>query len=361
MVRADTEAGHGVDFVDTGVTVASGATREDPQVGAVDDRGGFRLVTSPPAVLDHADVLVFHSGVPDAWVVRSQAPIVWILHARPLAAFRLERAHPELRPYSLLAAVASWPRTKRLVSFWPEHGPYWRTLLGEHAGKLVTLEYPPIDLARFCPEGPAHEFAPEHRGEINGLIADAAREDIDAFEVAHGAIKAASRIPGLRWHFYALEPPLGPWEYVIDALRRMGALGELCGRMTDMEQVYRACDLVLTPQRIVTRTIGEAQACGTPVVAAYGCRVADWTAAVYDPSALADCIEDLVQALLDGIDLTMLDDDRSIRRKVRRCAEARYGLERHAKQMSRIYESVAGHGAETWDSGVAEEPVWQMQ
>lgn len=333
MVRADTEAGHGVDFVDTGVTVAGSAVSEPPQVGAVDDRGGFRIVTAPPSVLDHADVLVFHSGVPDAWVVRSQSPIVWILHGRPLAVFRLEREHPALQPYSLLAHVAGWPRTKRLVSFWPEHASYWRALVGPE--KLVTLDYPPIDLVRFSPDGPQHEFAETHRGEINGLLADAMREDIDCYEVAHGAIEAARRIPGLKWHFYALDPPLGPWEHVIEAFRRRGVLGELCGRMTDMEQVYRACDLVLTPQRIVTRTVGEAQSCGTPVVAADGCRVTEWTAPPWNPRDVGASVESLVSAL---------SETTAVRVKTRCDAESRYGLARYAGKMTEIYEAARDHG-----------------
>jgi len=357
MARADAEAGHGVDFVDTGVTVAGNATKEPPQVGAVDDRGGFRIVTASPSVLDVADVLVFHSGVPDAWVVRSQAPIVWILHGRPLAAFRLERAHPDLQPYSLLKHVAEWPRTKALVSFWPEHAPYWAALFG--AEKLRVLGWPPIDLERFSPDGPRHVFEPRHRGEINGLIADASREDLDAFDVAHGALEAARRIPGLRWHFYALDTPLGPWEHVIDALRRIGALGELCGRMADMEQVYRAADLLLTPQRIATRTIGEAQACGTPVLAAMGCRATGWTVDIGDPLDIGLSVENLVKALAV--------DTASIRRNVRVMAERRHSQARYVDAMGRIYSEAMGlsvrGGArlEVVSRASAEEQQWQAQ
>ena len=170
MVRADEERGHLASFVDVGPTNNAGV-QEPAQVGAVDDRGGYRLVTMPPQWADTADLLVYHSGVNDGWVVRSQAPIIMVIHGRPLATFRPEQNGQPRNGYTLMHALGDWPRIKKLLYFWPEFTPYWRNILPED--KLVALDYPPIDLKRFTPDGPAHEFERQHRGRFNALIADA--------------------------------------------------------------------------------------------------------------------------------------------------------------------------------------------
>lgn len=323
MVRADLLAGHGVELVDVGVTV--GTTREPAQIGAVDDRGGFRLVTAPPSCLDWADVIVCHTGVPDAWVVRSQAPMVWILHGRPLAAFRLEeQSRGALRSYSLYAEVAAWPRVRRLVSFWPEFAPYWQPLLP--ADKLVTLDYPACDGERFSPTGEAHEIPAVHRGRLNGLICDSQREDIDLFEILHGAIAASRRTPGLRWHLCGVEQRDGPWGHLLDAMRRAGALGEVVGRIANIECMYRAVDLVLTPHRIVTRVISEALCCGTSIVAAQGCTVTPFTMRPDSPSSVADAVEEAAMT------------EPGLRRRMAITESQRFNLRAFGAAMTDVYE-----------------------
>lgn len=344
MARADSLAGHGAEFVDAGVSV--GGRREEPQIGACDDRGDFRLVTSPPRCLDWADLLVCHTGIPDAWVARTQAPMVWIIHGRPLAAFRPEQNGGPVS-YSLYAAVAEWPRTKALVHFWPEFDPYWSAIIP--AEKLHAIDWPVIDEVRFAADGDVHEFGP-HRGEINGLICDSWREDIDTFEVATGALIASRCTPGLRWHFYAMESPLAPcWERLLAAFRAIGALGEVCGRMPAMERVYRAADFVLTPHRIITRVIGEALSTGTPVVASRGCRVTPYTADPQDPWNIAEVVTRLV---------THLRHDRTAIRTATRIAAERFAAMPYAAAMTGIYEraltgrpsrgALSEKGAHTW-------------
>lgn len=325
MVRADAIAGHDVQFVDTGLTI--GSERKPGNVGAVDDRGGFALKTAAAEVADSADVLVCHTGVPDGWIVRTQAPIVWILHGRPLAAFRFEQ-RSGVASYSCYQQVAQWPRSKRLVHFWPEFSPYWDAIFPQ--GKQVALEFPPIDSERFGPDGEVHEIEARHRGQYNGLICDSWREDVDVFEIANGAIEAAKRVQGLTWHFYAMEQPLGPWEHLLAALRQQGALGEVCGRMPQMEQVYRSMDFVLTPHKIVTRVIGEALCCGTPVIAGRGCRVTNFSAAPDDPGSVTRAVQQLLHQL-DRRPDAIRDE----------CLEAaqNFGLLRHAADMEPIYHA----------------------
>lgn len=326
MVRADTLAGHDVQFVDTGLQI--GAERLPGKVGAVDDRGGFQLVTAAADASDSADVLVCHTGVPDGWIARTQAPIVWILHGRPLAAFRYEQ-RTGVASYTCYQQVSHWPRSKRLVHFWPEFAPYWDAIFPQ--GKQVAFEFPPIDGDRFNPNGEAHEIEGRHRGQYNGLICDSWREDVDCFEIANGALEAARHNRDLSWHFYGMQEPLGPWEPLLAALRKMGSLGEVCGRMPDMERVYRGMDFVLTPHRIVTRVIGESLCCGTPVVAARGCKVTPATADPSEPHSVAQAVQGIV---------CEIDKDSDAIRAGCLLAAERFSLQAYATRMTGIYESI---------------------
>ncbi len=332
MVRADTMRGHLVSFVDVGATLVNGI-QQPAQVGAVDDRGGFKLVTMPPEWANTADLLIFHTGVNDNWVVKNQAPIVVILHGRPAASFRMEQRGAVHQSYSLIGEFAKWPRVKRFVTFWPEHVPYWRVLIPKE--KLVALDYPPIDLLRFSPDGPRHEFPPELHGKWNALICDSWRDDIDCFEIANGAIEAARCIKGLKVHFWAMETQPGTtnlfrcWEWVVGELRHLGALGELHGREPGMDAVYRAMDLVMTPHRIVTRITGEALACGIPVLGAQGCRATSWTVDIQEPKEVAR----VAAALVDSLKF-----DRVGMRQ--RCLEMaqEFSLERYGQAIEQIYQ-----------------------
>lgn len=332
MVRADVQRGHLVSFVDVGPTRGDGQ-QEPAQVGAIDDRGGFRLVTMPQVWADSADLLVYHSGVPDNWVVRSQAPIVLFVHGRPLATFRPEQNLQPRNGYTLLHALGDWPRIKKIVYAWPEFTAYWRNVVPEE--KLAPLDWPAVDLERFSPDGPKHEFAQEHRGRVNALIADAWREDVDCFEIANGAIEATRRIPGMKVHFYSVEtipgtsnlPPC--WSVLLSELAYRGASGEINARQPNMDQVYRAVDFVMSPNRIVTRIIGEALACGVPVLAAKGCKVTPYTADIFDPEEVAGVAERLVADLRE--------DPERVRQECLDTAQ-RFSLGRYGKAMERIYE-----------------------
>jgi glycosyltransferase involved in cell wall biosynthesis len=287
---------------------------------------------------DNADVLVYHTGVPDNWVVRSQAPIITIIHGRPLATFRPEQNLEPRNGYTLLNMLGDWPRLKKAVYFWPEHTPYWRNIMPEE--KLVAIDFPPIDLKRFTPEGPVHEFGQAHRGKYNALIADAWRPDIDCFEIANGAIEAAKLMPGLKVHFYSVETMpdtsnLTPcWTLLLNTLSRFGAGGELNGRQPGLEEVFRAVDFVMSPNRIVTRIIGEALACGVPVLAAEGCKVTPYTADIFNPEEVGQVARRLVKDL---------ENDRgAVKAQARATAEKLFNLERYSDAIDKVYEEVAG-------------------
>lgn len=285
MARADIHGGNDVIFIDAGITV--NGVRQEHKIGAIDDRAGFKLETADPALINNADVIVLHTGVLDNWLVKCQAPIAWIIHGRPLACFR-----PELQgkgiSYSLYQNLAQWPRTKKMVYFWPEFKPHWDVFL--HDDKTACFDYPVIDENRFNPDGAKHTF--ETPGKYNILICDSSREDIDLYELAIGCIEAVKQIPGLKFHFYGFDFPIpNCWNIVLGKLKELGGLGDICGRVNPMENIYRAADCLISPNRIITRTIAESLCCGTPVISENGCKVADYTCNMSNPNDIVDAIK----------------------------------------------------------------------
>jgi len=323
MVVADKLAGHEVFVVDVGTTINNQHT--PGVIGKEDKRNGTNIVSADPIVARHADLLIAHSGVPDPWFSVCQTPMIWVLHGRPAACFKPEqfkRGHS----YTLMADIATWPRVKVLLSFWPFHTKYWNSIISEE--KLVCLPAPPIDSNRFNSNGPEHDFGAK-RGKWNIVIADSWREDVDLFEITNGAIECAKNTPGVKFHFYGVENPLPPcWDRLLLVLQQLGALGDVWDRRPNIEEVYRAADMVLSPHRIVTRIIGEALSCGTPVIAARGCEFATWT-------CIPEELEDVASIIQEAISQLSINR-KGIKHQVKEVAKA-FSLIEYNKEMEKIY------------------------
>jgi len=288
MVLADRLAGRTAEFVDTGATV--GGVRQPGQIGAEDARPSSTLVTVDPLAVEGFDLFVLHDDIGNTFLRRNSVPIVGVIHGRPLAS-------RDSGGWDFVADLAARSRVKRLITLWPRHVPFWAAVVAPE--KLRALPAPLIDQEQFSATGPAHEFPTGLKGEFNVLVADSWRE-IDPWELLHGLLLAAPRIPGLRVHTYAVEgvgePKRVPrcWDYVFQAMDRAGIRGEVCDRLTPasraMDTVYRACDLVASPHVIATRIIGEALSCGTAVLAAQGNEFAQYTCQPGDPPAVVDAL-----------------------------------------------------------------------
>jgi len=269
MVHADVLMGHRAYLVDTGSTPSDSifpTFAENPK----DDRGGFNLPIISYEEAQDADVMVGHVSMPDDWIVSSRAPLIWMLHGRPLDCFRTEQNYTIKKSYSWLAQRAKWPRVKKMVTMWQEHVPYWQAIIPPN--KLICLDPPPMDETRFCKEGIKHVIQGKDIGDWNILIADSWREDVDTYEIMTGAIEASKHVKGIRIHNYAMKikqdsiAVVDPWNLIFDYATKLGAQGEIYGRVGNMEQIYRSMDIVLTPHRIATRIVGEALCCGIPVI-----------------------------------------------------------------------------------------------
>lgn len=287
MARADIEGGNNVIFIDAGITV--NGNRQEGQISAVDDRADFRLETAHPNMINEADVIVMHTGCYDNWIVKTQAPIIWTIHGRPLACFRPELAGKG-DSFSLYADLAKWKRAKKMLYFWDEFTPFWQNVIPEE--KLLCLDYPVIDQNRFNIDGPTYQL--QNPGKYNFLICDSAREDIDLYELVNGCIMAAKKYPNqFKFHFFgSLDLPLhNCWNMVLGKLQELGALGDIVGRITNIESVYKACDCLISPNRIIVRTIAESLSCGLPVIAEEGCSIADYTCYMPNPFDVVEAIE----------------------------------------------------------------------
>ena len=334
MVHADTLAGHAAIFVDAGIT--QGAEHLPSVVGAEDTRGGWTLRTFSHLDARDADVFVAHTGIPDNWIVRTTIPLIWILHGRPLACFRPEQnTRGVSKSYSLMADLAQWDRVRKMVTFWPEHVSYWDVIIP--AEKLVCLPAPPIDIDRYTKDVPVHVFQDTDKGVFNILIADTTREDVDNFDIVHGAILAARRIPGTKIHFLAVEVQgdgksvLLCWDHIFAEIRSMGALGEVNARVERVQEWYKACDLLMTPHRIATRTMAEAMVSGLSVVAGESCIWTPYTGIPEVPDTMADAA---LQAFED-----LKTNRPAVKEQLLGMAE-QFSLEKYSKTILPVYESV---------------------
>jgi len=328
-VRADLMRGHEVLFCDTGPSPKAGE-REPPLVGAMDPRGGWVLETSAWADATDADLWVCHDGVPDQEAARCQVPMIWLIHGRPYAAFRLEQDSLGLAaPYTVIRNLGQWPRVKALVTMWDEHLPHWELVVPE--GKLHSTVDPPVDGGRFLRQGKVRELT--RAGKYNLLVCDSWREDVDVYETAVACYHAAKRRPGTRVHLWAVEPGKdeGCWQHLYRALDEIGALGEVHAREGSFDEVYRAMSAVVSPHSIGVRTITEALCCGTPVVAASGCRYTPYTGDPRNVLDMADAIVRCLDDVADGRDETDASP---------------FGLELFGDRMETIYQGAVGASLE---------------
>ena len=334
MIAADMNAGHEVFLIDKGF-IKDGKQEYHP-IGTEDDRGGLKIITSDPKELDNADLIICHNMPPNEWISRNQAPIIFIVHGRPLYSFRLENNSTEgVVSYTYINGLSRWPRIKKMVYFWPEFTPFWSIFA---QGKCAELKYPIIDQVRFSPDGPRHTLSEKDKGDFNILICDSWREDVDMFEIVNGAIQAArdNRDKNIKFHIYGVEKvdgkPKPCWQLLFDTLEKLGAMGENCGRMLNMEQTFRTMDAVLTPHRIIVRTIGEALSVGIPVIASEGCDVAQFHCDPHNPYSVSKAITEFVNS------------DQVQNRKNAFEQSKHFNMEVYSQEMQKIYDEVVNGG-----------------
>jgi hypothetical protein len=264
-------------FVDAGIN--NNGVLEFSEVGSVDDRSNFKLITSHPLEINTCDIVVCHTGVPDNWLVKNQIPIIWVIHGRPRACY-IPEFNGNSNAYTLVKEVSSWNRTKKVIHFWQEFYDNWKFSIPDE--KHVVLSTPCIDETRFKSTGDKYEI--QNKGNINILIAESHREDIDIYETLIQCLNNC--IEGIKYHFFALEKFENPvHQHLLSKLQEKGCLGDVHARVTNMELVYRSMNILLSPQRIATRSVLEAHASGLVVIADLKNKLAHYTIDFRKPTA----------------------------------------------------------------------------
>lgn len=233
-----------------------------------EDRG------APYADLDwacSADVIVNHSGYDGTPVSKTSQPVVHIAHGRPRSSF-ISEVRGSTPIYSYWYQKNLDPRFAAIVTFWPEHKPYLEVMF---PGKKVHVVQSSCDLDQWKFDGPSGYKFHGKKGRVNIVISDHAADDVDQFLPLNAAILFAREVEGVKVHFYAHPTDLDKnkkvivkrgYSALVKRLKDDGALGELTGWVSGLDNVYRAATMVLTANEIDTRTVREASACGCPVV-----------------------------------------------------------------------------------------------
>jgi hypothetical protein len=326
MFRADMESGHEVYFFDAGLPDKDG--RKEIQVGAVDDRDGFKLITSHPDLIEDCDILIMHTGIDDKYVVKSTASIIWMLHGKPLDCFRPEEQGGR-NSYTLYKEVCSWKRCKKAVYFWPDYTPFWLPIIPKE--KLHLINHPVIDENRFNGGGDA--YIPKDKGKYNVMICDSSRTDIDLFELGVSCIEVAKVITGIKFHFVgSVDIPIKPcWKYVLDCLEQVGGLGDIVPRVTNMSYFYRGMDILFTPNRIENRCAAEALCCGLPVMGELGNPAANYTCCVPITTSVVGAFKAFIKDF---------DKDRTYLLKKALEHSKLFNLENYSNEMNKLYNSI---------------------
>jgi len=327
MCKADILGGNEAYFFDAGVPEKDG--RANIRVGEVDERAGFKLTTSHPDKIQDMDILIMHTGIDDKYLVKSQSPVIWVVHGKPLDCYRPEM-QASRASYTLYNELSKWPRAKYMLYFWPEYQPYW-TCFPEQ--KHLIFDYPVIDEDRFNNSGEVYQI--KDKGKYNILVCDSDRADTDKFELIIAAIEVSKVIKGIKFHFVGLDMPFKNCERaLLDKLQEVGGLGDIVQRTTSMEIIYKSMDLTFSPNRIINRVIAESLCCGTPIMTEIGCKVADYT--TYVPN---------VKNVLTTFDRFTKDfDSKGIDRNIIIERSKIFNIKNYYTKMNEVYKEVLKFG-----------------
>lgn len=320
MIKADMLNEHEVYCVDTGIN-ADLSKKNKSSIGESVDRNGCKITCEHPSKLDIVDLIVQHTWLPDHYLSRNQAPIVYINHGRPEASYLQEFQEPKYLAYSAYGSISYQPRIKKIICFWPEFKPYFE--INSDVNKYIYLNYPAIDESIYSKDGIKYDIPDEKKGKINGLICDGNRRDLNRFDLFIGAYHAVKCIPGLKFHFIGLNNPINEAEQrLLSKIKEIDGVGMILPKVHHMDHFYRSMDFLYTNQKIITQIVGEACGCGLKVIADKGNKVASQTIDIKQPIQLSNVIRKL---------------DRYSNKSI-------WSLKRFGEEMSKIYKEVIDNG-----------------
>lgn len=209
-----------------------------------------------------ADIIVNHSGFDTTPLAATSQPWVLAAHGRPRSGF-LSEVRGSTPCYSWKGNKNKDERLKRVVTFWPEHVPYWQFIMPDKPIEVVPSS---VDLERWKLDGPKGYGFHGKKGSHNIVITDPIREDVDWFYPLQAAGLLAREVEGVKVHVYGRIGKTRGHDALIRRIQDDGNMGEVQSWVTGLDNVYRAASFVLTANEIDVRTVREAEACGCPVV-----------------------------------------------------------------------------------------------
>lgn len=255
--------------------------------------------------VEEADVHILHTGIPTA--AEGKKPLVQWMHGLPeyayysqmLVEMNTNKSVVESKIAGTVPFSGSWtlcakyvpekPYTKGCITCWERHTAFWQA----YFKNVITIDHF-VDLEGFQPNGKLWSLARKAEGTgLNILWADHWRYTAfkDPFQVIHGVAQFC-RATGSKLHLWAMPTEynetekrnipivqqLGhPWNIIYHQFSDI--IGDMFVVHSNLDEVYRAVDLVVTTSCDNTRLVLEAQACGTPVLARSGADVeytVDW-------------------------------------------------------------------------------------
>lgn len=234
------------------------APRADVKKPENEDRGA--LYASMGWGVD-ADLIVNHSGFDSTPLGNTKQPWVLVAHGRPRSGF-LSEVRGSTPCYSWKGNKNKDDRLKSVVTFWPEHVPYWQFIMPD---KPIVYIPPSVDLDAWKYEGPMGYSFHGKKGRINLVITDPIRDDIDWFYPLQAAGLFAREVEGVKVHIYGRLGKTRGHDALIRRIQDDGNMGEIQPWVTGLDNVYRAASAMLTANEIATRSVRESLACGCPV------------------------------------------------------------------------------------------------
>ena len=207
-----------------------------------------------------ADLIASHSGHDSTPVAETDQPILHVAHGRPFSTFLLER-DGGLPAFSYHVQRSEQDRYRGCVTFWPEHEPYLRSLW---RGKPVRVVTPPVDSERWKPGRSAYDFGGKEGG-YNVVMTDPwSRRDVSSFHPIHAFLLFRNLMTGAKLHIYAAERDTKGYAALFKVLG--DSLGVVQGWAKDLLPVYQSADMLITSNKIWTRSLRESMSCGVQVV-----------------------------------------------------------------------------------------------
>ena len=282
-----------------------------------EDRG---VCSVPFEFIKDADILVSHSGLTEK-IKELNKPYLHVAHGRPYSSFLLEQTG-QSAIYSAYEFAGRQDNLLGAITLWPEYKEYLSLLFP----KLYAFDAF-VDLNKWKPREPVYNFD-GRKAEINVVTTDIWRLDKNPYHVINAFRFFHEKYPQARLHIYAAKNDLG-WSCLIGKMQSLNMIGEVRPLVGNLSNIYNAADIVITPHKIATRTVREALACGTQVVAGLGNRFTPYTADVENLHAFANQIEKAYSELGE-----------TSKKRNRKVAEDNFNPEVNIKQFCDLYEEI---------------------